>query len=92
MLCAAGEGSAAALTAVGGCISFLRQCLLDRRLLPLGRVALLPGCRDVAGAVQGVGDMQDVDMGPEYVSLDGSALENLEVRDASGACRTTFTP
>ena len=51
--------------------------LLDRAVLPLGRMELLP---DTEGAAPPAGgdDISEV-AGPEFVRLDAAALENLEV-------------
>lgn len=69
---------AAAGCALGGCISFLRSALLDKRVLGAGRV------EDMAAAV-GVGAPtaraeRDV---PAHMTLDGPALENLEILENS---------
>ena len=54
------------------------QVLLDRSVLPLGRMELLPNCE---GAALGAdGDDDTAAAGPEFVRLDAAALENLEVR------------
>ena len=58
----------------------LWQVLLDRAVLPLGRIELLPDCDGAAaGADRGDGGG---DAEPEFVRMDASALENLEVHAA----------
>ena len=72
-LCEDAEASEAALMALGLCTLHLQEVLLDRRVLPLGSFRLLPGCSGLTKA----------DAAPElpmFVSLDGSAFDNLEVR------------
>ncbi len=56
------------------------QVLLDRAVLPLGRMELLPDCEGAAAGTDGDGGGSDgADAGPEFVRMDASALENLEV-------------
>ncbi len=52
--------------------------LLDRAVLPLGRMELLPDCDGVAA--EGDGGDGRADAKSEFVRMDASALENLEVR------------
>ena len=56
--------------------------LLDRAVLPLGRMELLPNCEGAALAAAGDDDAPAA--GAEFVRLDAAALENLEVRRSSG--------
>ena len=53
--------------------------LLDRAVLPLGRMELLPDCEGAAGTDGDGGSPDGADAGPEFVRMDASALENLEV-------------
>jgi len=66
----------ATLHALGGAMGYMRRCLLDKAVLPLGRMAALPVAGPRARAVPAQ---------PEAVHLDGSAFVNLEV----GCLRTT---
>ncbi|KAL0028206.1 hypothetical protein WJX79_001719 [Trebouxia sp. C0005] len=73
----------AAVSALGGCINHLRTILLDKSILPVGQLELLPGC---------VGVLQDAPVasntGPHFMALDGAALQNLEVLESSQGGRT----
>ena len=66
------EASEAALRALGLCAAHLREALLDRKLLPCGAFQHLPGC-----APPGCPDLPAE--APAFVTLDGSAFDNLEV-------------
>ena len=68
------ESSKVALSALGGAVSYMRSCLLDKSVLPLRRFAPLPNCTAVPSAVSDVETLR-----PDTVSLDGSAFDNLEV-------------
>ena len=58
----------------------LAQVLLDRAVLPLGRMELLPDCEGATAGTDGDGGSPDgANAGPEFVRMDASALENLEV-------------
>lgn len=72
------DGNAAALHALGGAVAFLRDSKLDARLVPLGCLEALPGCEG-DGAIVGLANMQAVQELPAHMTLDGAALENLEV-------------
>ncbi|DBA75103.1 TPA: hypothetical protein ACH3X1_010428 [Trebouxia sp. C0004] len=78
-----GAGCEAAVSALGGCISHLRTILLDKSILPVGQLELLPGCEGVS---------QDAPVasntGPRFMALDGAALQNLEVLESSQGGRT----
>eukprot|EP00899_Mesostigma_viride_P023184 jgi/Mesvir1/404/Mv11296-RA.1 len=73
---AAGEGGAQALSALGGCVCYLRRALLDKELLGVGRLELLP--REQPGGI--VGDMgagdRETPAGPDdsTPSLESSGL------------------
>ena len=62
----------AALSALGGAMSFLRSVLLDRAVLPLGRISALPCAQSSEGCSTAL--LQ------EYMRIDGSTLDNLEVQ------------
>ncbi|KXZ50845.1 hypothetical protein GPECTOR_15g531 [Gonium pectorale] len=67
----------AAMAALGGIIAFLTDCLLDRAVLPLGRFEELPA---LAPQLVGEAGADGLDSyGPLYMSLNGAALENLEI-------------
>ena len=68
------DDSEAALRALGLCAAHLREVLLDRKLLPCGTFQHLPGC-----ALPGCPDLP-AEL-PAFVTLDGSAFDNLEVGD-----------
>ncbi len=48
--------------------------------MPLKRLEALPGCPDLLGAAMATAeDMSAAQQGPEFMAMDGAALENLEV-------------
>ncbi len=79
VLCEDIDGNGAALYALGGAVAYLRDCLLDERIVPLGFLEALPGCEGVDGGLVGGERMQAVQQLAQHVTLDGAALENLEV-------------
>ncbi|CAL8470971.1 g10513 [Coccomyxa elongata] len=62
----------ATLMALGLARRHLEEVLLDGRVLPLGAFRPLPGCQHVAGT-------DSHPNMPQYMALDGSAFDNLEV-------------
>jgi hypothetical protein len=66
------EEHAATLSALWLCAQHLEEILLDRKVLPFGTFRQLPGC-------QKIGDVEIRSEMPLYMSLDGSAFDNLEV-------------
>ena len=51
-----------------------------RSVVPLKRLEALPGCPDLLGAAMATAeDMSAAQQGPEFMAMDGAALENLEV-------------
>lgn len=66
------EEHAATLAALSLCAQHLQEILLDRKVLPFGSFRQLPGC-------QKIGDRDIRAEMPLYLSLDGSAFDNLEV-------------
>lgn len=97
--------STAALSALGGCISYLQGALLDRRVLGAGRLEPLSNAVGVAGtsdASNAVGSNPDSttatatappapDRPPSFMLLDGPALENLEIlENAEGGIAGTL--
>ena len=62
----------ATLMALGLARRHLQDVLLDGRVLPLGSFRPLPGCQHIPGTDS------HPDM-PQYMALDGSAFDNLEV-------------
>jgi DNA mismatch repair protein MSH6 len=74
----------AAICALGGCIFYLKQALLDQRLLNSGRFELLPGSDKFLEILTGdntcfsTGDLF-ADKSEPFMLLDSSALENLEI-------------
>ena len=70
------EEHAATLRAVSLCAQHLEEILLDRKVLPFGSFRQLPGC-------QKIGDKGIRAEMPLYLSLDGSAFDNLGVRHAA---------
>ena len=66
------EEHAATLSALWLCAQHLEEILLDRKVLPFGTFRQLPGC-------QNIGDVDIRSEMPLYMSLDGSAFDNLEV-------------
>jgi DNA mismatch repair protein MSH6 len=80
----AGENGQLALSAFGGCLSYLRQVLLDKSLLSFGKLEILP-CSDFV-TMQSASDKsnrvfssQDAHLVEPYMVLDAAALENLEI-------------
>ncbi|KAL5983572.1 hypothetical protein ACLOJK_017660 [Asimina triloba] len=63
----AGENGTYALSALGGCLFYLRQAFLDESLLKFAKFELLP-CSGLIDALQ-----------KPYLALDSAALENLEI-------------
>ncbi|MCO5583206.1 hypothetical protein L7F22_037114 [Adiantum nelumboides] len=85
-----GNKAKAALSALGGCISYLRQALLDRRLLSSGRFEFLPGSDSyLESPLKSNASMNNLqanafeDSQEPCMVLDSSALENLEVLESS---------
>lgn len=77
----------AAATALGGCISYLKNALLDRRILGAGRMEAMEEAVGVGNQGQD-GSTQDGEENkkisvPAYMNLDGPALENLEIMENS---------
>jgi DNA mismatch repair protein MSH6 len=75
---------AAAAAALGGCLSYLKDAMLDRRVLASGRVDTLAeaygiGADADGGAGGGGGAAAAAGGGPACMALDGPALENLEI-------------
>ena len=66
------EEHAATLSALWLCAQHLDEILLDRKVLPFGTFRQLPGC-------QKIGDVDIRKEMPLFMSLDGSAFDNLEV-------------
>ncbi len=62
------NGQSIALTALGGCVSYLRRLLLDNELLPMKRFSLY----DPSEAAN-----------TQFLVLDGQTLSNLEVMDSA---------
>jgi hypothetical protein len=81
-----GEGQQAAAHALGGCLSHLRDVLLDKQVLAAGRVEPLADSFGIGAGLaapngsNGAGAAGS-DGGPVYMALDGAALENLEVNE-----------
>ena len=76
--------NAAAATALGGCVSYLKDALLDRRVLGAGRVEALEQAVGIGGG--GKSGKENGDGGgkmPSFMALDGPALENLEIMENS---------
>ena len=67
------EEHAATLAAVSLCAQHLQEILLDRKVLPFGSFRQLPGCQQIGDRNICAAEM------PLYLSLDGSAFDNLEV-------------
>ena len=79
-----GEGQQAAAHALGGCLSHLRDVLLDKQVLAAGRVEPLADSFGIGAglaASSGGAGAAGSDAGPVYMALDGAALENLEVSE-----------
>ncbi|EFJ45822.1 hypothetical protein VOLCADRAFT_105835 [Volvox carteri f. nagariensis] len=77
----------AAMAALGGMIAFLKDSLLDRAVLPLGRFEELPALVASRGSAGAGEDSSGADVagaeGPLYMALNGAALENLEILENS---------
>lgn len=69
------EEHSATLVALSLCAQHLQEILLDRKVLPFGSFRQLAGC-------QKIGDKDVCAEMPLYLSLDGSAFDNLEVRQS----------
>ena len=67
------------------------QVLLDRAVLPLGRMELLPDCDAVTDAAGNSEADGGGEAGPEFVRMDASALENLEVPWLRSVCLGRLT-
>lgn len=65
-LVSSGNSSSCALSALGGCLFYLRQAFLDEKLIKCAEFVHLP-CGSLGGSIQ------------KYMVLDSAALENLEV-------------
>ena len=80
----ASSNGEAAIGALGGCFFYLKQALLDQRLLNSGRFELLPGSDKFLELQAGdntcssIGDIF-ADKSEPFMLLDSSALENLEI-------------
>lgn len=76
------EGGAqqAAVNALGGAVSYLTTALLDKAVLPVARFAALPpagaSAAQYTAAHASAAERRE---GPQYMALDGAALQNLEV-------------
>jgi len=70
------EEHAATLTVLSLCTQHLEEILLDRKVLPFGSFRQLQGC-------QKIGNRAIQEEMPLYMSLDGSAFDNLEVLQSS---------
>jgi DNA mismatch repair protein MSH6 len=83
--------SAAALAALGGMVSHLRDSLLDKDLLPLGRFAVMtcPG-GDVDAAPAGTTTAAKW-AAADFMSLDAAALDGLEILENSADGGTAGT-
>ena len=71
--------AAAALAALGGAVSYLRSCLLDRTVLCLGRVEALPPVVGTGGEAASAAPPTAATPYPPSVAVDGAALDSLEV-------------
>ncbi|KAL4857543.1 DNA mismatch repair protein 6 [Chlorella vulgaris] len=83
-----GEGQAAAAHALGGCVSHLRDVLLDKQVLAAGRIEQLAAVFGIGAGLAGgggEGGSGEAGGGPgaHFMALDGAALENLEVLENS---------
>jgi hypothetical protein len=74
---AAGAAGDVGLGAMGGLLAYLRSVGLDRAVLAQGKLALLPESDCAAGVDSMDGDLDGEES--EFMTLDGAALENLEV-------------
>lgn len=75
---AGSESHSATLNAVGGAVSYLRTALLDKAVLPAARFAALPPAGAAALQYSVAGEPCEQEC-PEYMALDGAAMQNLEV-------------
>ena len=83
--------SAAALAALGGMVSHLRDSLLDKDLLPLGRFAVITCPGGGVGAAH-VGTTTAVKWAAaDFMSLDAAALDGLEILENSADGGTAGT-
>ena len=77
----------AAATALGGCVSYLKNALLDKRVLGAGRVEAMEEAVGVGNQGLGNGDTPGEESRkisvPACMTLDGPALENLEIMENS---------
>ena len=87
--------SAAALAALGGMVSHLRDSLLDKDLLPLGRFAVMtcPGgdAADQPGSVGGTTTTAAKWAAADFMALDAAALDGLEILENSADGGTAGT-
>ncbi|KAI5077327.1 hypothetical protein GOP47_0007151 [Adiantum capillus-veneris] len=90
ILAHSGNKAKASLSALGGCISYLRRALLDRRLLSSGRFEFLPGSDFyLESPLKNNASLKILPMNifvddqEPYMVLDSSALENLEILESS---------
>ncbi|KAH9320155.1 hypothetical protein KI387_021924, partial [Taxus chinensis] len=92
----AGENGQLALSAFGGCLSYLRQVLLDQSLLSFGKLEIIP-CSDFAIVQPASGESNQVSLFRNtclvepYMILDAAALENLEILENNKDCSTLGT-
>lgn len=88
MLSRPSNSTSAAWHALGGCLSYLKNALLDRRVLGAGKVGSfddilgLNTC-NIGGQGASLELCDDDAHAPLFVSLDGPALENLEILENS---------
>lgn len=77
------DGNLATLMALGGCLGYLRDAMLDTQVMKSQRFQLVGeayGVLTSSSPFTGADDeMADEEIGPLHVCLDGAALENLEV-------------
>lgn len=86
-----GEKGELALSAFGACVVYLRQVLLDRTLLAVGRIYLLPSFNALLDDPESKALVEQERRGVNaafqrfepHMILDGAALENLEVLENS---------
>ncbi|KAL4517804.1 hypothetical protein Ndes2526A_g02182 [Nannochloris sp. 'desiccata'] len=71
----------AATAALGGCVSFLQKTLLDKRILGAGRVEAMEEAVGIGSGNTAAKDTTTI--APKYMTLDGPALENLEIMENS---------
>lgn len=88
---ALGERGRMAFTAFGACVLYLRQVLLDRTLLAVRRIELLPAFNAILADPECKALLEQDKVGVDaslhriepHMVLDGAALENLEVLENS---------